>query len=109
MLVAILNQIPSPQWMRVFVHPRAITFIHGTEPANWRFSGNEAMVGLSNVESQAKQVLNHFRDYVTGANALYKESVELAALKLEEDQKRALAQQIAEEERRQRILKSLKD
>ncbi len=107
-LVAILNQTPPPDWIRVFVHPRAMSYIAGTEPANWRFTGKEAMVRMGHVESQAKQVLNNFRDYVRGANALYKEVLENTARQLEENEKRALQQKIAEEERRQRMLKNLR-
>ncbi len=107
-LVAILNQAPPPDWIRVFVHPRAMSYIAGTEPANWRFTGKEATVRVGHAESQAKQVLNNFRDYVRGANALYKEVLENTARQLEENEKRALQQKIAEEERRQRMLKNLR-
>ncbi len=107
-LVAILNQVAPPDWIRVFVHPRAMSYIAGTEPANWRFNGREAMVRIGHAESQAKQVLNNFRDYVRGANALYKEVLENTARQLEETEKRALQQKIAEEERRQRMLKNLR-
>jgi serine/threonine protein kinase len=107
-LVAILNQDPSPDWIRVFVHPRAMSYIAGTEPANWRFIGKEAGVRIGHAEGQAKQVLNNFRDYVRSANALYKEALENAARELEEAEKRGLQQRIAEEERRQRMLKNLK-
>jgi hypothetical protein len=107
-LVAILNQAPPPDWIRVFVHPPAMSYIAGTEPANWRFTGKEATVRVGHAESQAKQVLNNFRDYVRGANALYKEVLENTARQLEENEKRALQQKIAEEERRQRMLKNLR-
>jgi serine/threonine protein kinase len=107
-LVAILSQAPPPEWIRVFVHPRAMSYIAGTEPANWRFAGNEAKVRIGHAENSAKQILNNFRDYVRGANVLYKEVLENAAKQTEENEKRALQQKIAEEERRQRLLKNLR-
>jgi serine/threonine protein kinase len=107
-LVAILNQAPPPDWIRSFVHPRAMSYIAGTEPANWRFTGKEATVRIGHAEGQAKQILNNFRDYVRGANALYKEVLENTARQLEENEKHALQQKIAEEERRQRMLKDLR-
>lgn len=107
-LVAILNQPPSPDWIRAFVHPRSMTYIAGTEPANWAFNGNEASVRLSHVESQIQQVLNHFKDYVGSANGLHFELLKQAASQREENERRTLQQAIAEEERRQRILNSLK-
>ncbi|SRR6266566_2457318 len=107
-LVAILNQVPTPHWLRVFLHPREMSFIPGTEPANWSFDGKEAQVTISHVEGYAQQVLNHFKDYVGSANAAYREYVENAARQQEENERRALQQQIAEEENRQRILSQLK-
>ena len=107
-LVAILNQTPSPNWIRAFVHPRSMSYIAGTEPANWSFNGNETAVRLGHVESQVQQVLNHFKDYVRSANVLHRELLEQTARQRDENERRALQEAIAEEERRQRILNSLK-
>jgi len=107
-LVAILNQAPSPHWLRVFVHPREMSFIQGTEPANWSFHGNQASVPINNMERYAQQVLNHFKNYVASANAAYREFVENTAHRQEENERRALERQIAEEEKRQRILSQVK-
>jgi serine/threonine protein kinase len=107
-LVAILNQTPSPDWIRAFVHPRSMSYIAGTEPANWSFNAIEATVRLSHVESQVQQVLNNFKDYVRSANVLHRELLEQTARQREENERRALQEAIAEEERRQRILNSLK-
>ena len=85
-----------------------MSYITGTAPANWSFNGNEATVRLSHVESQIQQVLNHFKDYVRSANVLHRELLEQTARQREENERRALQEAIAEEERRQRILNSLK-
>ena len=85
-----------------------MSYIAGTEPANRKFNGKEAMVRIGHAESQAKQVLDNFRDYVRGANTLYKEVLENTARQLEETEQRTLQQKIAEEERRQRMLKNLR-
>jgi serine/threonine protein kinase len=107
-LVASLSQAPSPDWIRAFVHPRSMSYIAGTEPANWNFRGKEATVTIRHVEGQVQQVLDHFKDYVRGANTLYRELLEQAALQREESEKRELQQAIVEEERRQRILNNLR-
>jgi serine/threonine protein kinase len=107
-LVVILNQTPTPHWLRAFLHPRAMSFFPGTEPANWSFSGNEAKVMIGHIEGYAQQVLNHFKNYVSSANAAYREHMEHAAHQREENERRALQQAVAAEEKRQRILSQLK-
>jgi hypothetical protein len=85
-----------------------MSYIAGTEPANWSFNGNKATVRVSHVEGQIQQVLNHFKDYVGSANVLHRELLEQTARQREENERRALQEAIAEEERRQRILNCLK-
>lgn len=107
-LVAILNQVPTPEWLRVFVQPHEMTFFRGTEPANWTFSGKEARVVIHHIEAYAQQVLNHFKNYVDSANATYRQFVENAARQSEENERRTLQQRIAEEEKRQQLLSQLR-
>jgi hypothetical protein len=108
-LVAILRGTPSPDWLRAFVQPRDMTYLPGTEPANWQFRGNEASVSLySHQEGNAQMKLNNFKEYVRGANDIYRHHVEVVARKREEDERLALQQRIAEEERRRRLLGNLK-
>jgi len=108
-MVAVLNAIPPPDWLRVFVLPRNVTFIAGTEPANWRFKGKEAMVmgHRSHIDMNAQMILNNFKDYVQSANELYRQHLEETARQREENERRAIREKIAEEERRQKIRSKL--
>jgi serine/threonine protein kinase len=108
-LVAILSGTPSPDWLRAFVQPRSLTYLAGTEPANWQFRGNEASVSLyPHLEAQAQMILNNFKEYVRGANDVYRQHVEAIMRARDETERRALQQRISEEERRRRLLGNLK-
>jgi serine/threonine protein kinase len=107
-LVISLSQTPPPHWIRAFLHPSSVSFIIGTEPQSWIFRGKQASVHVGHIETSAQLVLNNFKNYVQAANTLYKEFVEQSALRQEKDERAALRERIAQEERRQKILNDLK-
>ncbi|HZV88678.1 MAG TPA: serine/threonine-protein kinase [Candidatus Binatus sp.] len=108
-IVALLNDEPMADWLRIFVRQRVGSFVTGCEPANWRFNKNEAAVALrpERLEAEARSVVRHFDSYVEHANSLFREHLEVTARQREENEKRELQKRIEEEQRRLRILGSL--
>ena len=105
-----LSRPVTPGWIRAFNTLGGYSSLPGTQPANWSFNGTVASVCPPQqvLDSYAQQVVNHFKQYVEGANAGYLRSLEREARLREDAEKSALRQRIVEEERRQRILQNLK-
>ena len=109
-LVVFLNQAVRPQWIRAFKSIGSYSSMDGSAPANWDFSGEQASVRLAQhiLDTYFQRVIDHFKNYVQQANKDYSANLEQAARLTEENERRALQQQVEQEERRQRILSSVK-
>src|SRR6266567_417375 len=101
-IIAILNDEPPPDWLRVYTQQRVGSFVAGAEPANWKFDKKEAVVALHThrIEAEARSVLKHFDSYVDHANSLFREHLENIARQREEAERRNLQERIEEEKRR---------
>jgi hypothetical protein len=108
-IVAVLNDEPRPDWVRIFARQSVRAFVAGAEPANWKFNRREAAVDLQpqRLEGEARSVLAHFDSYVENANALFREHLENVERLRQESFDRILREGVEEEQRRQRILSSL--
>jgi serine/threonine protein kinase len=105
-----LTQSVTPEWIRAFNSIGSYSSFQGTEPANWRFFRTEAIATVPRhlLDRYAQTIVDHFKNYVASANAVYRQLLEQQARQREEAEKRAVQEAIAEEERRQRILQNLK-
>jgi hypothetical protein len=110
-IVAVLNDEPRPDWVRIFARQSVRAFVAGAEPANWKFNRREAAVDLhpQRLEGEAHSVLAHFDSYVENANALFREHLENVERLRQENLNRFLREGVEEEQRRQRILSSVGD
>lgn len=108
-LSVILSQVISGEWIRIFRTPRNIAFMQGADPSRWQFDRDTASVRLPRdmIERYVQTIVDHFKDYVQKTNAAYREFREASARQQEENEKRRLQETIAEEERRQKIRKSV--
>jgi hypothetical protein len=109
-MVAKLNIEPPKGWLQIFAQQRVNAFVAGAEPANWSFTRDQARVRIHprRLELEAQMILDYLKQYVQSANATYLKHLEWAVRRHEEDQKQSLQEQIAQEQRRQRILNKLK-
>lgn len=109
-LVAILNQEPPLHWIRLFATQRLPCFTAGAEPVNWKFDEKEAMLRFDpqRLESESPAIFEYLKSYVQNANAQYVGHLYAKAREREADQTKALQEEIAEQERRRRILAKLK-
>jgi hypothetical protein len=109
-MVAKLNIEPPRDWLGIFGQQRVNAFVQGAEPANWKFIRDEARVRVQprRLELEAQMILDYLKQYVQSANTTYRHHLEYALRQREEDQRRSLQEQVAQEQRRQRILGKLK-
>jgi hypothetical protein len=107
--MAILNDVPPANWIRIFAQQPVRAFVPGAEPPNWKFTEMEATVTVNpkRLEGEARQVLNHFDSYVENANVSYSQYLEAVVRQNEEAANLAVREKIADEERRLRILANL--
>ncbi|HVS86612.1 MAG TPA: serine/threonine-protein kinase [Candidatus Acidoferrum sp.] len=109
-MVAKLNIEPPRDWLGIFAQQRVYTFVQGAEPANWNFTRDEARVRVHprHLELEAQMMLDYLKQYVQSANTTYLQHLEFAVRQREADQRRTLQEEIAQEQRRQRIISKLK-
>jgi hypothetical protein len=102
-----LDRSPEQGWIQRFQQPRgSFSFVGGAEPASFRFSGNTATVRAD--ERMAQQVINNFKQFLEMATRGYQEDLNARATKLKQEQRRKLELEVAEAEKRARLLKELK-
>jgi hypothetical protein len=109
-MVAKLNIEPPRDWLGIFAQQRVNAFVQGAEPANWNFIRDEARVRVyaQRLELEAQMILDYLKQYVQSANTTYLQHLEFAVRQREADQRRSLQEEIAQEQRRQRIIGKLK-
>lgn len=105
-LIFKLSQKVDLGWVDIFKKPGNFRYMMGSEPQAFAFSADQAT--LRGVEEQnAKTIVTHFKDYLKLANQGYKEFIERIQQQEERQERKRLAAEIAEEEKRQRILKNI--
>ena len=107
-LVFKLSTAPPPNWISAFQNPRGqFSFFHGAEPVSFSFLKDTARVRLGSGVPPA-QLLQHAKSYIESANRLYADLVVAEHRKRLAAEREQLRREIAEEERRQKILAELK-
>lgn len=102
-----LDRVPEPGWIQRFQQPRgSFSFVGRADPASFRFLGNTATVRAD--ERLAQQIINNFKQFLEMATRGYQEELNACAAKMEQEQRRNLEFEVAEAEKRARILKELK-
>jgi serine/threonine protein kinase len=102
-----LNQKVNSDWIEIFKNPRgSYTSLMGYEPESFYVQSDQVIVVLRD-ENIAKDIVAYFKTYLEKANQGYKDFIQRQQQK-EADEKRQLEIKIAEEQKRQRILKNIK-
>lgn len=104
-IVFTLSQAVNELWTQAFHNQIVQQFRSGLSPQDFAISGITAVVRAD--ELLAKEALDHANRYVAGATAGYKRKLEESRRNKEESERRALRNQIEDEEKRRRILKIL--
>lgn len=104
-----LNANPTPNWIAAFKNPRsAFSFYTGAEPETFAFSGDAMNVKLPG-DANARQFVQYTKSYIDLANAQYREHVIAFHQRQMLAEREALRRQLAEEERRLRILTEIRN
>lgn len=104
-----LNTTPTPNWMAAFKNPRsAFSFYTGAEPETFIFNGDAMNVRLPG-DASARQFVQYTKSYIDMANAQYREHVIAFHQRQMQAERESLRHQMAEEERRLRILTEIRD
>jgi serine/threonine protein kinase len=107
-LVFKLSSVPPSSWIAAFQRPkRQWPSYMGAGPEYFTFRGNEAQVALRNGMS-ARQLQEYGESYIALANEQYADTVVAEHRKKLTQEREHLRRKIAEEERRQEILRQLK-
>lgn len=102
-----LDRSPEPEWIQRFQQPRqTFSYVGDAHPAAFQFRGNTASVRAN--ERLAQQIINNFKQFLEIATRGYQEELNSRAAKIEQEQRRNLELEIAEAEKRARLLKELK-
>jgi serine/threonine protein kinase len=104
-----LNANPTPNWIAAFKNPRsAFSFYTGAEPETFTFSSDAMNVKLPG-DANARQFVQYTKSYIDLANAQYREHVIAFHQRQMQAEREALRRQVAEEERRLRILTEIRN
>jgi len=103
-----LSAAPPPNWVMEFQNPRSQwSSFHGAGPQSFNFSGSRTSVQvLPGMPHQ--QLVDYTKSYIEMANRQYAERVTSEHRKRLNQERENLKKQIADEERRQKILGSLR-
>ncbi len=103
-----LSTTPPHRWVTAFQNPRGSWgFYEGAGPQHFTFIRNEARVPLR-LGMQPQQLVDYAKSYIDLANRQYTDTVLSEHRKRLAAEREQLRQEIAEEERRQRVLSELK-
>jgi len=106
-LIFKLNQTVTQNWIKIFQYPEGgYASLMGYEPNTFRFSNDQANQRAD--VQYAEEIVNYFKTYLQKANKGYKNFVQRNLQAQERQERERLEAEIAEEEKRQRILNKLK-
>jgi serine/threonine protein kinase len=100
-----LSKTPNLKWVNRFQLQGTYQAVLGKEPSRFQFHGDEAIIDAQ--ESQVEQISKFVPKYVSNANEAYKALIEGENEQMRAQRRRELDAAIAEEQKRQRILKKL--
>lgn len=101
-----LSSNATGNWVDSFRSIRGYTYTMEIEPNLFGFQGDTAKISVT--ENQCQKAVDLFKEYLERANKQYKQKVENAQRRREENERQRIQAQIKEEETRRKILKNLK-
>jgi len=100
-----LSQRVTPNWVGVFRNIKNYSAFVGSEPSTFLFKDDVASTRWNGQDAQT--LIDYFKEYLTKANAGYREYVERGLRETEREERLIVQRQIDEEEKRRRILGNL--
>ena len=101
-----LDRAPEPGWVARFQQPRSgYTSVMGAGPTAFQFQGDRASIHAE--ERSVQQIINHFKNYLDMTTRDYQADLNEKAARDEQQLRRKLEQEVAEAERRSRVLGNL--
>lgn len=105
--LTLLFQRPvNPKWIQALNNMGGYRSLMGKGPERFAISGNRAVINAR--ESEIQQVIDIFKEWIPRANQKYEEMLRKEKAEVEAQQRRQLQGEIAEQERRQRVLKNVR-
>src|SRR5262249_53465575 len=105
-LILKLNKPVTDKWRQALYQMGNYSGFVGKGPENFSFNGDTGRIVAR--ENEAQEIINFFKDWLPKANRKYQEIVANEKRLEEERQRKQLQAEIAEAERRQRILQSVR-
>lgn|GEM_PF-1773123 len=105
-LTLFLQRPLNPRWLQALNNMGGYRSVMGKGPEMFSFSGNTATIPAK--EDQVQMVIDCFKEWLPMANRKYEQIVQSENAQAEERHRRQLQAEIEEQERRQRVLKSIK-
>lgn len=105
-LVLSLNQEAPHDWIEVFRNIHYRYAVPGADPGSVDFEGDQAVIRLYN-DTQANDIVNHFKNYVKLANQDYRRLREEEQRQRRERERQKLEADIKAEEKRKAVLGSI--
>jgi serine/threonine protein kinase len=102
-----LDRVPEPGWLERFRNPQGSwSEVLGKGPKAFYFGGRAVSIQSSDYEVQ--QLVDNFKQYLQMATAGYQTDLETQSARRERELRKHLEEEVAEAEKRERILKNLK-
>ena len=105
-LTLFFQQPVNRNWVWALHNMGSHSSILGKGPEMFRIEGNKAVIDAT--EKQVQQVINYFKDWLPKANRVYEQRIRMENDEAERKKRMEIEHQIAEQEARQRVLKSIK-
>jgi serine/threonine protein kinase len=101
-----LSGVVNQKWVWALQNMGSFSAVLGKGPEAFRFSGNKATVAVQ--EHEVQDVINYFKDWLPKANRVYEQRLRGEKREAETAELERIRNEIAEQEKRQRVLKSVK-
>jgi serine/threonine protein kinase len=98
----------NAKWINALRNMGMYTSLMGKGPEQFSLSNAGNSVCIPAQESEVQQIINHFKDWLPNANRVYAEMIRGEKQEADQRQRKQLQQQIEDQERRQRILASVR-
>ena len=105
-LILMLSQPVNNKWISALHNMGSYTSIMGRGPEAFSFNGNRATVSVS--DHDAQRAIDYFKEWLPKANRQYEAVITREKQEAENQKRRALQSQAEAEERRLKMLKTLK-
>ncbi len=105
-LTFVFQQPVNEKWVWALQNMGSHTSLLGKGPEAFKVHGDKAVIDAT--EQEVQKIIDYFNDWLPAANRVYEQRIRREKEQAEENQRKELKRQIAEQEARQRVLKNIK-